>query len=211
LLYDPFDFIRNLPPRPAYHGRPLLPSKNNDGRVTLVLDLDETLVHSTIEPPPPGAPPPEHSFSVVLESVTYNVFVRVRPFLDQFLADVAQHFEVVVFTASQEAYAGRLLDMLDPNGCVQHRLYRDACVHVEGNFVKDLSMLGRDLRKTIIVDNSPQAFGYHLDNGIPIESWFGEEGDTHLPNLLPFLHTLASADDVRPLLRHQYGLHRYVY
>jgi CTD small phosphatase-like protein 2 len=55
------------------------------------------------------------------------------------------------------------------------------------------------------VDNSPLAFAYHLDNGIPIESWFGERADTHLLDLVPFLHELARADDVRPLIRDKYA------
>ncbi|ELR14604.1 NLI interacting factor (NIF) family protein [Acanthamoeba castellanii str. Neff] len=188
---------------------------------TLVLDLDETLVHSTIEPPPPGSPPPgngcclarfctwtdlphcipllqDHVFSVTLENTTYNVFVRVRPNMHRFLAEVAKLFE--------EAYAGRLLDMLDTERHIGHRLYRDACVLVEGNFVKDLDMLGRDLQHTTIVDNSPLAFAYHLDNGIPIESWFGERSDNHLLALMPFLRELARADDVRPLIRKKYAV-----
>lgn len=204
--YDPYEYIRHLPPRSSVstYERILLPPPKQT-KPTLVLDLDETLVHSTIEPPPPGSPPPDHVFSVTLENITYNVFVRVRPNMHQFLAEVAEIFEVVVFTASQEAYAGRLLDMLDTDRHVRYRLYRDSCVFVEGNFVKDLDMLGRDLQRTIIVDNSPLAFAYHLDNGIPIESWFGERADTHLLDLVPFLHQLARAEDVRPLIRDKYA------
>jgi CTD small phosphatase-like protein 2 len=201
--YDPYEYIRQLPPR-AYAQRVLLPPCKHT-KPTLVLDLDETLVHSTIEPPPPGSPPPEHVFSVTLENTTYNVFVRVRPNMHKFLAEVAQHFELVIFTASQEAYAGRLLDMLDTERHICHRLYRDACVFVDGNFVKDLDMLGRDIQRTTIVDNSPLAFAYHLDNGIPIESWFGERSDNHLMDLVPFLLELAGADDVRPLIRKKYA------
>lgn len=202
--YDPYEYIRHLPLR-TYAQRILLPPLKHR-KPTLVLDLDETLVHSTIEPPPPGSPPPDHVFSVTLENTTYNVFVRVRPNMHRFLAEVAKLFELVVFTASQEAYAGRLLDMLDTERHIGHRLYRDACVLVEGNFVKDLDMLGRDLQHTTIVDNSPLAFAYHLDNGIPIESWFGERSDNHLLALMPFLRELARADDVRPLIRKKYAV-----
>ena len=64
------------------------------------------------------------------------------------------------------------MDLLDPKGeHVSHRLYRDSCVVVDGNYLKDLSVLGRDLSRTVIVDNSPVSFSYNLSNGVPIESW----------------------------------------
>jgi CTD small phosphatase-like protein 2 len=138
---------------------------------------------------------------------THRVRVRVRPHARAFLEAAAARFEVVVFTASQRVYAEKLLNILDPTRrLIRHRIYRDACVVVNGGYVKDLSGLGRDLAHTAIVDNSPQAFGFQVDNGIPVESWYDDARDTELLALLPLLDELAAADDVRPLLRARFRL-----
>jgi CTD small phosphatase-like protein 2 len=143
--------------------------------------------------------------------MTHLVSVRKRPFLHEFLSQVAKLFEVVVFTASQQIYAEQLLDIVDPDSkYIQHRVYRDSCVVWEGNYLKDLTVLGRDLAQTIIVDNSPQAFGFQLENGVPIESWYDDDNDTALLQLIPFLEQLIHVEDVRPVISKKFGLRELV-
>lgn len=110
--------------------------------MTLVLDLDETLVHCSVEP----VEKPDVIFPVDFNGATYHVHVKKRPHLDVFLSSVSKLFEVVVFTASQQVYAEKLLDILDPDRSrIDHRLFREACLCVHGNYIKDLDVLGRNL------------------------------------------------------------------
>jgi len=206
--FDPYLFMKNLPP---YHEvnphksfclpRRRVTRSSPTPQVCLVLDLDETLVHCTVEP----VPDPDYVFDVTFNDEVFQVHVKCRPFLFQFLRRVSLLFEVVVFTASQRVYADTLLNLLDPNKqFIKHRIFREDCLFVVGNYVKNLEALGRDLRKTIIVDNSPYAYGYQIDNGIPIESWFDDPADEELMKLLPFLEELNSCEDVRPIIRSKF-------
>jgi len=208
--FDPYLFIAALPKDKRNLIKParekLLPERESSVPATmktLVLDLDETLVHCSVE----SFPNPDFTFPVVFNENLYTVHVRCRPGWREFLQVVSQFFEVVVFTASQEIYAKTLLDKLDPtHELIKYRLFRESCVCVDGNFLKDLDFLNRDLAKTIIVDNAPQSFAYQLENGIPIKSFFDDSNDRELNDLLPLLKTLSNVPDVRPIIRDRFRL-----
>ncbi len=113
-----------------------------------MLDLDETLVHCSVDP----VPNPDVVFPVLFNGVSYQVYVRKRPHLETFLQGIHSHYEVVLFTASQKVYADKLVDYLDPEKkYIQHRLFRDSCLNVQGNFIKDLEVLGRNLSKVMVL------------------------------------------------------------
>ena len=187
--------------------RPMLPPKAvDDARPTLVLDLDETLVHS-------GFVDSRSDITLRFEydGAECAIGVRFRPHLFPFLKFVSDRFEVVVFTAAEKPYAERVLDRLDPYGrFFSHRLYRDSCVAVGGKLFKDLSALGRDLARTAILDDSPISYGFQLDNAVPITPWRGEPTDASLRSLVGFLRVLARDADLRPRLERTFGLREYV-
>jgi CTD small phosphatase-like protein 2 len=175
--------------------------------MSLVLDLDETLVHCSVTP----IPDPDVQFSVLFNEVSYDIFVKKRPHLDRFLAWASARFEITIFTASQQIYAEQLLNYIDPEGkMIHYKLYRDSCLLVQDNYLKDLNVLGRDLARTVLVDNSPHAFGYQVDNGVPIESWFDEKSDTELLKLMKFLAEIEHSPDVRQQVRQKFQVHKLV-
>ena len=166
------------------------------GKKTLVLDLDETLVHSSFKPIPNA----DFILPVEIDQSVASVYVMKRPYVDEFLECVGQLFEVVVFTASLSKYADPLLDILDRKKTIQIRLFRGACCPYEGTYVKDLSRLDRELRKTIIIDNSPNSYLFHPDHAIGIKSYIGQPLDTELKEFIPFMRKLSEIDDVTKVL-----------
>jgi len=134
---------------------------------------------------------------VEIDDQIHQVYVLKRPGVDQFLRRMGDLFEVVVFTASLAKYADPVLDLLDKFKVVKVRLFREACVHHKGNYVKDLSRLGRDIRQTIIIDNSPASYMFHPENAVPVESWFDDPNDVELLELIQVLEQISRVDDVR--------------
>ncbi|KAJ6238639.1 ctd nuclear envelope phosphatase 1 [Anaeramoeba flamelloides] len=143
-------------------------SLSDQGKITLCLDLDETLISSTM------TPRCDYDFSFKLQPTEEGgkceeYFVKKRPNVDYFLRRCSEMFEVVIFTASLKQYADKILDELDPSGdYISHRLYRESCSYFCGSFVKDLSLLNRDLNSILIVDDLPASFQFHPENGLQI-------------------------------------------
>jgi carboxy-terminal domain RNA polymerase II polypeptide A small phosphatase len=110
---------------------------------------------------------------------------------------MAKYYEIVIYTASLNKYADPLLDLLDPQKVIRARLFRESCVYYEGNYVKDLSLLDRDLSKTIIIDNSPSSYMFHPENAIDCSSFIDDPNDRELDQIGAFLAGISDAKDVR--------------
>ena len=146
--------------------------------LTLVLDLDETLM----------------SFVYLTENKKEGL-LRLRPFIYNFLNLVKEYYEIIIFTAATKSYADPILDAIEiiKGKYFNHRLYRNHCSIVNNVIVKDISLIGRDINKMIIVDNMQQNFKLQKDNGILISSFWGDDNnDKSLLHLGKILVSIAT-------------------
>ncbi len=93
------------------------------GRKTLILDVDETLVHSSFTPT-------DHADIVLpidIEGRECKIYVLVRPGCQEFIKEVGKYYEVVIFTASLSKYAIPLMNILDTDNIAPQRLFREHC------------------------------------------------------------------------------------
>ena len=161
---------------------PYIHTKNRK-KYSLILDLDETLIH----------------FKINNDDDSEGV-LQIRPGAIKFLEKVGQYYELIVFTAATQDYGDLLIDAIEENKVYfEHRFYRQHTIIIGNDFVKDLNRIGRPLDKIIIVDNMPQNFRLQKENGINIKAFWGEEAyDTALVDLGNILVNIAKdGGDVR--------------
>ncbi|EMR63281.1 putative mitochondrial import inner membrane translocase subunit tim-50 protein [Eutypa lata UCREL1] len=157
---------------------------------TLCISLEDMLVHSEWTR--------EHGWRVAK-----------RPGVDYFLRYLSQYYELVLFTSVPYAMGEPLIRKLDPFRFIVWPLFREATKYKDGEIVKDLSYLNRDLSRVIIVDSKATHVQNQPENAIILPPWKGDPKDTELVSLIPFLeyiHTMQYKD-VRQVLKSFEGKH----
>jgi Dullard-like phosphatase family protein len=133
-------------------------------KYTLVLDLDETLIYLM-----PNYPGDDRKDAVLRHTLMF------RPCLFEFLQKMKPLYELVIFSFGTYEYVENVIKIIEKNGKIfQHVLYRQHTTCNNGEYVKDLSLLGRDLKNIIIVDDNPQVFKLQERNGICIKPFYGD-------------------------------------
>jgi CTD small phosphatase-like protein 2 len=117
------------------------------------------------------------------------------------LENLSKYFEIIIFTASHQGYADRVIDILDPQGdLVSHRLFRNHCFQSkQGVYVKDLRIINRKMEDMILVDNALYSYGLQLANGVPIIPFYNCKEDAELLILSEYLMSLRDEPDVREI------------
>ncbi|KAF5021149.1 hypothetical protein F66182_6849 [Fusarium sp. NRRL 66182] len=157
---------------------------------TLCLSLDDLLIHSEWTR--------EHGWRIAK-----------RPGMDYFIRYLSQYYELVLFTSVPFATGEPIMRKLDPFRFILWPLYREATKFEDGEIVKDLSYLNRDLSKVIIIDSNPKHVRNQPENAIVLEPWKGDRNDKELVGLIPFLeyiHTMQYSD-VRKIIKSFEGKH----
>jgi Dullard-like phosphatase family protein len=166
-------------------------------KLSVVLDLDETLVHGSL------TCPEWYDFEICVElgPTPVTVYIQERPGARCFLRAVAREFDLFIFTASRMEYAVPVVQHLFPGFPAERVLTRPHCRFLNGLLVKDLRIFERDLSRVVIVDNLRESFMLQPENGVHISTWVGDRSDeTLLTEVLPFLRQCGLVYDVRALL-----------
>ncbi|KAJ6230282.1 nuclear lim interactor-interacting factor-related [Anaeramoeba flamelloides] len=198
VFFQRFEKIRNNPFRKRLR---ILPKQktSDEGKMTLCLDLDQTLIYGSF------TPFRQMDFqSHVIGDPNKTIYVKKRPHLDDFLRKCSKLFEVVIYTASDPRYADAIINKLDPdNELISHRLYRQCCWPLSSVcYLKDLSILNRDITKVILVDDSPISFFLNPENGVEASPFIDDplkliqNKDSELLRILKIVQTIEKSKNV---------------
>ena len=122
----------------------------------------------------------------------------------EFLDEMCKYCELIIYTAATKDYADIILDSLEINRkYFDFRLYRQHTSFHGISLVKDLSWLGRDLRKIVIIDNIADNFKLQNNNGLHIKTWTGDIKDEEFLNLKDLLFKVfkSRTSNILPYLK----------
>ena len=171
--------------------------ENKPMKKSLILDLDETLVHSSFYPFERAS---DLTLPIKVDNQKRLVYILRRPYALEFIKEMSLYYEIIVYTASIPEYASNLLDEFDKYNVISKRFYRYNCIHKDGIYIKDLRLIGKPFKDLIIIDNNPISYLYNIDNGLPILSWYGDKQDIELLKFIPLLKYLAKVEDVTEII-----------
>lgn len=169
---------------------------DRENRQLLILDLDETLVHAS-----------EGPIDQPFDFQAFSYYIRKRPYLDQFLEQASDWFDIAVWSSSGEDYAAVVVRHIFANperlkfvwSCKRctHHVDEETNVAYWRKDLKKVKRLGYALERVLIIDDSQEKLVRNYGNLIPVTPFLGDPADTELPDLLPFLHWLCTVENVR--------------
>ena len=164
-----------------------IPYLKNDpplNKNTLIIGLEDTIIN----------------FHLDGNSYKSKGILSLRPGVTLFFEEIKKNYEIIVFSLFDKKNADYIIDAFEgKEKYIDYRLYREHCIVRDNEFIKDLSRIGRNIEKMIIVDNLPQCFMLQKENGINIRSyWEEDKNDVVLLDLIPVLINIAKdGGDVR--------------
>jgi Dullard-like phosphatase family protein len=188
---------------------------NRKKKHLLVLDIDETLVHSdliveqSVELEHMKGKKYDTKINFANPNQTVDVYgVRYRPFLLEFLERMHRVYDIAVYTASTRDYADAVLNELDPRReLFVARLYRENCLPVNGMNIKNMKNFpGND---AVLVDNLIYSYAFQMGQGIPICPFIDDDMDVELKDLAELLENLNLYPDMSVLIDELLGLNEF--
>lgn len=164
----------------------------------LILDLDETLIHSA-----------DHRLSNNTSVKVGYWYVYPRPGLVPFLRDISAHYKLAVWSAAEESYVNTMIDEVIPDDIVFEFIWgRSRCTrridtetkveYYEKN-LKKVKKRNYSLDDIIIVDDIPENASKNYSNLVAVKPYFGEESDNQLPKLFHYLKYLSTKESMRSI------------
>ncbi|KJP87154.1 hypothetical protein AK88_03201 [Plasmodium fragile] len=162
--------------------------------MTLVLDLDETLIYCTKKKKFNH----QKEVDVLINGRYFSLYVCKRPYIDLFFSMLNPFFEIVIFTTSIKSYADTVLNIIDVDHYIDKKFYREDCFEVSSKiYIKNLQSIKKEVSKMVLIDDSNVSGYKYPENYFPIKKWQGDLNDTELLDIIPFFLSLRKVRDVR--------------
>lgn len=164
----------------------------------IILDLDETLIHAT-----------EVELNVPFDFKFDGYFVYERPYLRQFLSDIARHFSIGIWSSAGDDYVNAIVRHIKPDGVDFVVVWGRSKCSVKRDLTFDtycfekrlhkLKKRGFRLERVLVVDDSPSKSRTNYGNAIYIKEFTGDTSDRELQFLYGYLLRFKTTGNVRTI------------